>query len=216
MSEQPTGQTPSTQTIASAPSSTGGSVTTTTTSPPVPTPPATPKASEKQPPWGKPENFDADKAWELIQNLRTEKGAAVDEQTKAQLEEMRKAQEQQRDALAAALGIKPEETSDADKLAEQVESLRGQIVASERRALAVEFKVPEAMLTGTDAAAMRKQAEDLVAFAQAAHYAALSGQASAQQDPAFQANPSQGQNGGQPSKEELEQAEYEKYFPAPK
>jgi hypothetical protein len=53
--------------------------------------------------------------------------------------------------------VKPEETSDSDKLAQQIETLRGQILASEKRALAVEFKVPEAMLTATDADGMRSR-----------------------------------------------------------
>jgi len=171
-----------------------------------------PKAPEKQPPWGKPENFDADKAWELIQNLRSEKGGA-DPTLKSELEQLRTQQQQQRDTLAAALGVKPEETSDSDKLAQQIETLRGQIVASERRALAVEFKVPESMLTAADAEGMRQQATQLVEFAQAAHYAALTAQPPAQ-PPAFAPNPGQGQGGGPISPEAQAAAEYEKYYPS--
>lgn len=177
--------------------------------PPVPTPPAQTPAAEKQPPWGKPENFDADKAWELIQNLRNEH---VDPGLRTELEQLRQQQTEQRDALAAALGVKPEETSDTDKLAQQIETLKGQIAASERRALAVEFKVPEDMLTATDAAAMRQQAEALVAFAQAAHYAAITA-APQTPPPAFQQNPGQGQGNTPPSPEALADAEYEKYYP---
>lgn len=179
---------------------------------PKPAPPA-----EKQPPWGKPENFDADKAWELIQNLRTEKGGA-DPSLKSELDLLRQQQTQQRDALARALGVKPEETSDSDKLAQQIESLRGQILTSEKRALAAEFKIPEQyqhMLTATDADGLRKQASDLVEFAQAAHFAALT----AQPPPAapnFQPNPGQGQGGGQLSPEAQAAAEYEKYYPSKK
>lgn len=179
--------------------------------PPNPTPAAPPETG-KAPPWGdKPENFDADKAWELIQNLRNEKGG--DLSLKTELEQLRTAQTQQRDALAAALGVKPEETSDTDKLAQQIEGLRGMVVASEKRALAVEFKVPEAMLTGHDAQALREQAKSLAEFAEAAHYAALTAQP-APPPPAFQANPGQGQGNAPLSPEAQAVAEYEKYYPS--
>lgn len=190
--------------------------------PPVPTPPPaaqappTPTSSitsaEKQPPWGKPENFDADKAWELIQSLRTEH---VDPTLRTEVETLRQQQQAQRDALAAALGVKPEETSDADKLARQIQGLQGQILASEKRALAVEFKVPEAMLTATDAAALRAQATSLAEFAQAAHYAALTNTPPPPL-PAFQQNPGQGQGNAPLSPEALAEAEYEKYYPSTK
>lgn len=170
----------------------------------------TPPPAEKQPPWGSPENFDPAKAWELIQNLRTEK---TDPALKTELDQLRQAQEQQRDRLAAALGVKPEETSDSDKLAQQIESLRGQILASEKRALSVEFKVPENMLTASDAASLRQQANDLAEFAKAAHYAALTSQPPPA-PPTFQQNPGQGQGGGQLSPEAQAAAEYEKYYPS--
>ena len=176
--------------------------------------PTPPPAAEKQPPWGKPENFDADKAWELIQNLRSEKGG--DTSLKTELDQLRQQQTQQRDALATALGVKPEETSDSDKLAKQIDSLRGQILTSEKRALAAEFKIPEQyhhMLTAADADGLRKQASDLVEFAQAAHYAAVTSQP-APPPPAFQANPGQGQGGGQLTPEAQAAAEYEKYYPS--
>lgn len=183
----------------------------TPSAPPTPTPPA----AEKQPPWGKPEDFNPEKAWELIQNLRSEKGG--DPTLKSELEQLRTQQTQQRDALAAALGVKPEETSDADKLAQQIESLRSQIITSEKRALAVEFKIPEEfhhMLTATDADGLRKQASDLASFAEAAHYAAALTSSPAPQPPAFQQNPGQGQGGGAATPEAQAAAEYEKYYPA--
>jgi hypothetical protein len=184
-------------------------------------PPATPEAPkapeagkqpDKTPPWGDSANFNAEKAWELIQNLRTEKGG--DPSLKTELDALRADQQKQRDALATALGVKPEETSDSDKLAKQIDSLRGQIVASERRALAVEFKVPEAMLTATDADGMRQQATQLVEFAQAAHFAALSA-TPAPPSPAFVPNPGQGQ-GGSMTPEAQAAAEYETYYPSKK
>lgn len=184
---------------------------------PAPTPPPAPQApapaqpsAEKQPPWGKPENFDPDKAWELIQNLRNEKG---DPNLRTELDALRDAQTKQRDALAAALGVKPEETSDTEKLAEQIKGLQSQILASEKRALAVEFKVPEAMLTATDASELRAQATSLAEFAQAAHYAALTS-TPPPQPPAFQQNPGQGQGNAPLSQEALAEAEYEKYYPS--
>mgnify|MGYP001598570417 CR=1 FL=1 len=179
---------------------------------PVPTP--TP-AADKQPPWGKPENFNADKAWELIENLRKEKAgtSAPDPQLSAQIEQMKKDQQAQRDALAAALGVKPEETSDADKIAQQVSALQKQVLDAERRAVSAATNVPEAMLTATDAEGIRKQADELVAFAQAAHYAAAAG-APGTPPPAFAANPGQGQGGGPLSPEAQAAAEYEKYYPS--
>ena len=191
---------------------------------PAPAQPEQPKAPEagkqpdKAPPWGDPENFNAEKAWELIQNLRNEKGGS-DPSLKSELEQMRSEQQRQRDALAAALGVKPEETSDSDKLAQQIETLRSQILTSEKRALAVEYKIPDEyhhMLNATDADGLRKQAADLKAFAEAAHYAALTSQ-STPPPPAFAPNPGQGQGGGPLSPEAQAAAEYEKFYPsAPK
>ncbi len=183
------------------------------------TPPATPEAPkapeagkqpDKTPPWGSAENFNPEKAWELIQNLRSEKGGA-DPSLKTELDQMRADQQKQRDALALALGVKPEEASDSDKLAQQVESLRSQILASEKRALAVEFKVPETMLTASSADDLRAQATSLAEFAQAAHYAAITSSPPAA-PPAFQANPGQGQ-GSTPTPEAQAAAEYERFYP---
>lgn len=184
------------------------------------TPPAAPEAPkapeagkqpDKTPPWGSAENFNAEEAWKTIQNLRKEKGVADPSPFKAEIEQMRAEQQKQRDALAAALGVKPEEASDSDKLAQQVESLRSQILASEKRALAVEFKVPETMLTASSADDLRAQATSLAEFAQAAHYAAITSSPPAA-PPAFQANPGQGQ-GSTPTPEAQAAAEYERFYP---
>jgi hypothetical protein len=180
--------------------------------PPTPAP-TSPPAAEKQPPWGSAENFSPEKAWELIQNLRNEKSG--DPTLKTELEQLRAQQTQQRDALAAALGVKPEETSDTEKLATQIAGLQGQILASEKRALAVEFKVPEAMLTAPDAEALRAQAASLAEFAQAAHYAAATASPPAP-PPTFQPNPGQGQGGGALTPDAQAAAEYEKYYPSTK
>ncbi len=200
----------------------------TTTPPPVPQAPPTPAsgimspeqarealAAPKAPPWGdKPEDFDPDKAWKLIQQLRTEKG---DPALRTELDALKDAQTKQRDALAAALGVKPEETSDSDKLAQQIDSLRGQILTSEKRALAVEFQIPaeyQHMLSATDADGLRKQAADLKSFAEAAHYAASTTNPAAA-PPAFQANPGQGQGNAPLTPEAQAEADYQKFYPAP-
>lgn len=100
------------------------------------TPPAPPAAPEpKQPPWGKPEDFDADKAWELIQNLRSEKGDPEKVSTlEAQVNELKSAQQQQMDALAKALGLKSEDTPpDPAALAAQVETEKATAAEAQRQ-----------------------------------------------------------------------------------
>lgn len=88
---------------------------------PPPADPPAPKPDDKQPPWGKPENFDAEKAWELIQNLRTEKGdPAKVAELEGKLTEFQTQQQQQMDAIAKALGLKQDEPPDPEKLAAQV------------------------------------------------------------------------------------------------
>jgi hypothetical protein len=170
-----------------------------------------PPSAEKQPPWGSPENFNPETAWELIQNLRKER-PTPDPQLRSELDTLKQQQQSQRDALAAALGIKPEETSDTEKLTQQLSTLQGQILASERRALAAEHQIPEEyqhLLTATDSEGLKKQASALVEFAKAAHYAA----ATAAPPPAFQQNPGQGQGNAPLTPEAQQQAEYERYYP---
>jgi hypothetical protein len=195
------------------------------TTPPAAAPPAQPPAGsappvpqaptggQKQPPWGKPENFDADKAWELIENLRKEKGGADTSALQQQLEQMQTTMQTQRDALATALGVKPEETSDAQKLAEQINGLQKAVLDAERRAVSAATNVPEAMLTAQDADGIRAQAQALVEFAQAAHYAALTS-TPPPTPPAFQQNPGQGQGNAPLTPEAQAAAEYEKYYPS--
>lgn len=172
---------------------------------PKPTPP---NETGKRPPWGDDANFDPEKAWKAIQDLRNEnRGVGT---MKTELDALRQQQAQRDAAVAAAFGVKPEEVSDTEKLAQQVGTLQQQILAAERRALAAEHKVPESLLTGTDSESMKAQAEALVEFAKGAHAAAAT-------NPAFQPNPGQGQGGGPPSPEAQAAAEYEKFYPsAPK
>lgn len=88
--------------------------------PPPADPPADPPAS-KQPPWGDPENFNAEKAWELIQNLRTKEGRNTE--LEQRLAEMETAQQSQMDAIAKALGLKSDDTPpDPEALTAQVQA----------------------------------------------------------------------------------------------
>jgi len=107
---------------------------------PPPDPSPTDPPASKTPPWGDPENFNAEKAWELIQNLRTEKGdpAKVTE-LEAKLAEVESTRQAQMDALAKALGVKDDDTPpDPAKLAEQITAEQSKTSAAETRAAAAE------------------------------------------------------------------------------
>lgn len=169
----------------------------------VPTPPASQPAAtgspEKQPPWGKPENFDADEAWKTIQNLRKEKGGANTDALEAQVKALTDAQESQKKALAEALGL-TEPPKSEDALAETVKSLQAQFLASQREAtilrLAAEKNIPAEyhdLLTETDPEKLAAQAEKVSALVVA--------KAAAEGTPAFQANPGQGQGASQPAQD---------------
>lgn len=166
--------------------------------PPAPTAPATPVETGKLPPWGdRPENFDADKAWELIQKARGE----TDAKLRSEVQSLRESQQQRDAALAAALGIKPEETSDTDNLAQQVTDLQNQFAKTQLQAtvltVAQNNGIPpefQHWLTATDAAALDAQAKALVPMVQAT--LAAQGQTP---PPVFAANPGQGQATQPPS-----------------
>jgi hypothetical protein len=177
---------------------------------PKPAPPPAPKVDDgKQPPWGKPENFDPDKAWELIENLRKEKGGDTDT-LKQQLADMQAAQERQKKVLAEAFGLaEPPKTE--DDLAETVKAIQEQLATSQREAtklqIAAEKQIPAEyhhLLTETDPERLKTQAETVAQLVQ-----------KAVTPPAFVPNPGQGQ-GGETSPEALADAEYEKYYPSPK
>lgn len=120
---------------------------------PTPTPPSDPQPSDppppvpapadpaaKTPPWGDPANFDAEKAWELIQNLRTEKGDPTKvADLEQQIADLKDAQQGQLDGIAKALGLKPDDTPpDPAKLAAEIEAEQGKTAAAETRANAAE------------------------------------------------------------------------------
>jgi hypothetical protein len=103
--------------------------------PPAPDPaPSDPPAPDpqRQPPWGDPANFDAEKAWQTIQNLRKEKGA--NPAVQAELDQLKQAQQAQQDAIAKALGLKKDEAPDPAALAQQVEAANGKVTEAETRA----------------------------------------------------------------------------------
>lgn len=199
--------TPAPETVATSPTNTAN-----------PTP--APAANSKQPPWGTPENFNAEKAWELIQNLRNEK---ADPALKSEIDAIRAEQEEGRKRLAAALGLtEPPKTEDA--LAETVKSLQEQFAASQLEATRLRFAAqpgvdaegqplpaipPEFhnLLTETDTEKLRAQAETVSKL--------VAAQVAASATPQFQANPGQGQNGDPASPEALAEAEYRQYHPLP-
>lgn len=99
-------------------------------------PPANPPADPaKTPPWGDAANFNAEKAWELIQNLRSEKSPNADLQR--ELDELKQAGQAQLDAIAKAAGLKSEDKpADPAELAKQItdEQAKTTAVTGERDA----------------------------------------------------------------------------------
>lgn len=175
---------------------TPGAVTFTNTANPVKQPEKPQATADKQPPWGdKPEDFSPEKAWELIQKLRDQKGGDADE-LKAQVAAIQTAQESQKKALAEALGL-TEPPKSEDALAETVKNLQAQFQASQREAtilrLAAEKNIPAEyhdLLTETDPEKLAAQAEKVGALVVA--------KSAAEGTPAFQANPGQGKGTGAP------------------
>jgi len=97
----------------------------------------------KAPPWGDAANFDAEKAWGLIQRLRSEKGdpAKVTDLEK-QVTELQAAQQAQIDAIAKAAGLKPDDTpADPAALAKQIADEQAKVTAAETRAANAERRL---------------------------------------------------------------------------
>lgn len=102
--------------------------------PPATPPPSDPPPASKQPPWGKPEDFDAEKAWELIQNLRASDRPGKVAELETKVAEMTAAQQAQMDALAKALGLKPDDAPpDPAKLTEQIEAEKANAAEAQRQ-----------------------------------------------------------------------------------
>lgn len=122
--------------------------------------------------------------------------------------------EDQNKALAAAFGL-TEEPKSGDDLTETVNALKARLDASERTAtklaIAAEYKIPAEhhdLLTETDTEKLKAQAEKVGAL-----IAAASPGGEQQQNPAFVANPGQGQ-GGPTDPSAAEAAEYERFYPS--
>lgn len=182
-------------------------------------PPAAPETG-KQPPWGSDENFDPAKAWDLIQNLRKE---GADPTLRAELDAMKTAQVEQQQRLATALGIKPEEISDADKLSQEVADLKQQFAQTQRQAAvltaAQNNNIPpqfQGWLTADTAEGLDAQAKQLAPMVQATLAAQgltpLAGQPSTPTTPTFVPNPGQGQGAGAPTAEQQSAAGYAEYY----
>lgn len=113
-------------------------------------PPADPPADlGKQPPWGKPENFNADKAWELIENLRAEKGDPKKvAQLEKQLADAQAAQQAQLDGIAKALGLKDDTPPDPAALAAKVTEAETRATDAEKRSSDAERKLAVFLAAG--------------------------------------------------------------------
>ena len=139
------------------------------TDPPATDPPAPPPAEPaKTPPWGDPENFNAEKAWELIQNLRNEKGdPAKVADLEQKIADLTSQQQAQLDAIAKAAGLKDDDTPpDPVKLAEQITAEQSKTTAAETRAVTAErqlavFKVAADPEVGGNALALLDSASFL-------------------------------------------------------
>lgn len=135
--------------------------------PPKPDPdkPAGPKPDDKKDP-DKPDPDDkgaggkdalkADLARERDKRQELEQSVAA----------LKKSQDEQRDAFAKALGLAPEETSDTDKLSEQLSKLQDRLDGADRRTQVLEVATEHGigkddlhMLTGSTAEELKKQAE---------------------------------------------------------
>lgn len=183
---------------------------------PPPTPATPPVGEVKTPPWGDDENFNAEKAWELIEKLRKAKAPPVPADFKAlenKVHQLETSSASRNKALAEALGLA--EAPKGEDLAETVKNLQTQFQASQAEAvklrIAAEKGVPAEyhfLLTETDTEKLTAQAE------MAAEYARLKAQADG--TPQFQPNAGQGQSGTPGTPEAIAAAEYEKFYPEKK
>lgn len=166
-------------------------------------------------PWeAKGEAFDAEKAKTFIQSLTAERDRLkADHKSvtdlQATIDQMKAAQAAQSDALAKALGVKPEETTDAEKVSSEISDLRAQLGTLQRNNVLLSSGIDaEAqqkyahLLTATDPAALALQAQTVAELTKT----------TAQQTapPAFQQLNGQGQRTNDPSiKDQLAAAEKE-------
>lgn len=105
-----------------------------------PAPADPPADTGKTPPWGDPENFNAEKAWELVQRLRAEKAPNADLQR--QVDDLKSAQQAQIDAIAKAAGLKPDDApADPAALAKQIADEQAKTTDAETRATNAERRL---------------------------------------------------------------------------
>lgn len=129
--------------------------------------------------------------------------------------DMQAAQKAQAEALAKALGVKPDEGEKPDALTAQITALQEQFATAQRRTqileLAAEHEIPkdyQHLLTATEPEALAAQAKSVGEL--------VKGKAAAEGTPAFQVNPGQGQAGGGASSAfdaQIAEAEKARNFP---
>ena len=147
-----------------------------------------PKA-EKLPPWGSDEEFQPDKAWKLIQNLRAE---AAEFKSKAQpvLEE--------HERLRRASQTELEQVrEDLNAIAEREAAWRAKAVAAEAKTLAAQFIDADAAmaLVGDLSNCVTEDGIDTEAIADRFNYLASNKPHLLKQEPRFTPNRAQGQSG---------------------
>jgi multidrug efflux pump subunit AcrA (membrane-fusion protein) len=111
------------------------------------------KPAEPTKPWGDDEDFDAEKAWTLIQNLRGDKA-------KTQVE---------RDELAARVqAAEDAKLSEQEKVAKELEAAKAELAEARRKAVLAQYELPESalvFLTAESAEEIDKQASALAGLA---------------------------------------------------
>lgn len=111
------------------------------------------KPAEPTKPWGDDADFDAEKAWTLIQNLRGDK-------SKTQIE---------RDELAAQIkAVEDAKLSDQDRIAKELEAAKAELADARRKAALGQYDLPESalvFLTAESAEEIDKQASALAGLA---------------------------------------------------
>ncbi len=111
------------------------------------------KPAEAAKPWGDDADFDADKAWTLIQNLRGDKA-------RTQIE---------RDELAAQVkAVEDAKLSEQDRVAKELEQAKTELADARRKAALGAYALPESalvFLTAESAEDIDKQASALAGLA---------------------------------------------------
>lgn len=111
------------------------------------------KPAEPIKPWGDDADFDADKAWTLIQNLRGDKAKT----------------QQERDELAARVqAAEDAKLSEQERIAKELEQAKAELAAQRRKVALTQYDLPESalvFLTAETAEEIDKQASALAGLA---------------------------------------------------